>query len=146
MQSITSKFSVGQEVWYLGKSQPTVRIPCAFCAATGKIVGANDEERKCPACCGRGSKSKRQPRIWVVRGSGLVTQIKMFVDDKNISASYILDTPDAVDCRVDECPACGFEGSYNDSIFDEAELFGGHFEAQEICNKRNFDKGKEVAK
>jgi len=138
---LTSKFNLGQEVWYLGKTQPTIQIPCEFCAATGRITGANNEEIKCPVCHGKKRKSKRQPRIWAIRGSGHITQIKVLVDAANALMEYILDEPGAID-YYDKCPMCGYGGCDNGLMFDGAKLFATEEEAQVVCDERN-KEGKE---
>ena len=137
LMKLTSKFGLGQEVWYLTKEYPKKWIPCSFCGEAGRISGFDGEEINCPVCHGRKGKSERQkPKNWTIQGSGHVTQIQAFTGGADISVTYILDEPNAVE-YWGECPACGYDGDYNVLVFDEAELFGSDSDAQEACDERS---------
>src|ERR1039458_7207669 len=54
MATITTKFSLGDEVWKIVYATETIKLPCRFCRGEGWLnaKGANEESRwvKCPEC------------------------------------------------------------------------------------------------
>lgn len=131
---LTSKFDLGQQVWWIRRANPQIWTPCAFCGASGYITGANGVRQTCPECYNRKGKSEYKPAEWLVQGSGHVGQIKAIVHDHK----YTQDNPedDDVEYMLRETGlGCG-------SYYHEVELFATEKEAQAVCDERNKEEAQ----
>jgi hypothetical protein len=56
MGTLTTKFSLGDQVWTIHSSHEEIKLPCRFCRGQGwlPVEGANEAQRsvKCPECGG----------------------------------------------------------------------------------------------
>ena len=124
---LTSKFNLGEHVWWIGRGRPKTWVDCKFCDTTGIIVGKSGEERNCPVCYGKRGKYEWNETEWMVLRDGHVGKVDACV----YSASHYGDYTNCVEYMLEE------HGVGSGSVFNESDLFISEEDALGACKERN---------
>lgn len=88
--TITTQFAPGDEVHGIRSQQVKVWTPCAFCASSGHVSGANGHTRSCPECYGGTGRDEWLPEAWRYVGRMTVGQVRVEVDAGHVDERYML--------------------------------------------------------
>jgi len=118
---LTTKFKIGQIVYYIVKTREKYIIDCSFCDGVGNIFGKDDQKRYCPECVGRGFDYKWRELAWSVLDKTLT------LGQVRITAGY----------EPEERYMANETGLGSGSIYDTDKLFATLEEALDECDVRN---------
>lgn len=140
---IETRFSLGQEVWQVGRQKHIHETTCPSCEGRGRVNvrGADGVEREtyCPyeKCRGRGHFTERTWDIYRVRGSGLIGSIEVRIFDTKLAPSYA-DRPREERYMIDSTGiGSGTVHALEDGEWAHTHLFATEDEAQAFCDAEN---------
>lgn len=135
---ITTQFDLGQTVYGIANVPASVWVPCGFCAASGRVSGADGSSRLCPTCYGDRGLGEWRPTEWRVNATALtIGQVRVEAtcssgrDGEELFDNY---KPHA---GWSEAYMCVETGVGSGQIWLAENLFASRAEAEAACVERN---------
>jgi len=141
---IETKFNLGQKVYHVGYKCLEKWIDCAFCGATGMVVGANQEKCSCPKCGGRKGRSIREKQAWSIDAILTLGEVRAHYRSKQggIPGKEIFSNMGPQAELYEEKYMAVETGIGSGSVYKGTDLFAAKEEAQTECDRRNKEDSK----
>lgn len=134
---INTAFDVGQVVYAVRSELAESWVPCGFCAASSRVVGANGETRPCPVCYGRGGRREWFAQARRLTGTLTIGQVRVAVTQSpGLEGEETFRNYMPQETHVEKYMAVE-TGVGSGTVWKAADLFATRDEAQAACEERN---------
>ena len=136
---LETKYDFGDVVYSIHKNMQYDWEPCKFCDSTGRIVGANSEDRHCPECLGRKGAKVCTEQAYEIEDTRLtVGQVRVEVTaERKQGDDSIFENYGHQEAKRKEEYMCYETGIGSGRFYNVKNLFPSQTEALAECEARN---------